>query len=60
MRFPILGSMRCAEGYGCSRCGNHDEPNVFATFGHDLRYWGWRTALHNLRIRLMPPAWLAG
>lgn len=59
MYAPILGTLTCAEGRGCSKCGQRDEPNVFAVLLHDFRCRGWRTAFYNLRIRLMPPAWFA-
>ena len=35
----------------CSRCGDHYERDVFVTFAHDVRCWGWRTAWYTLRHR---------
>jgi hypothetical protein len=57
VRAPVLGAVACAEGYGCARCGSHGDANVLANAVHDLRCWGARTALYNLRIRLWPPDW---
>ena len=57
MRLPILGELHAEPGYGCTRCGSHYDRDILSGFVHDVRCWGWGTALYNLRLRLVPPAW---
>ena len=54
---PVLGVVYCEDGYGCTRCGSHEDANVLTNVVHDLRCWGARTAWFNLKLRLGAPRW---
>lgn len=37
---------------GLTRCDHREDSGPVDGFIHDLRCWGWRTALYNLHFRL--------